>query len=530
MKPMTDVIQRVKTSEEEELQMKSAGDSGRNASADLETSINQSRGGGQSLNDSIRQPMEQAFGADFSGVKVHTDSKSDQLNQSIQAKAFTTGQDIFFRQGEYNPGNKGGQELLAHELTHVVQQSGNVAQAKQEQPQVHSNIQRKTDISVSCNTPLQSNRIIQLMGPKPSFERVKSSSGDEPIFELSEFNEEEFDTTDEESNTQEDYTEMLANYETLDASKKKGFFKRLKDKWKGSDKQEIAMAFKGRGSDISGIVKGTESIKSTLNEAKGIKVEEPGSDSILEKILGKAFAEIIGKIGTGISSIVNAGKSIWSWIGRYKQMKSFKNKLETSDSGLREAVTYSYAKIRRSVWEGFADMVFNVTQSVCRVITVISGGTAVVAPILDAALTIAKAVKKLVHAAKGVYKWIIGTRGVNREISAGQIIGYAASGNEDAIELIYVFKPFKFLDEYHGPKGKTINEKVDAFAETKTRTVTNAGKRLLGKNVSDFLDLRQLDLQTMKVLFPDILKQGPDDYMLKMVAELKSSLTSMSTV
>ena len=132
MKPMADVIQRVKTSqEEEELQMKSAADSGKNASTDLETSINQARGGGQSLNDSIRQPMEQAFGADFSGVKVHTDGKSDQLNQSIQAKAFTTGKDIFFRQGEYNPGNKGGQELLAHELTHVVQQNSGSVQRSQ---------------------------------------------------------------------------------------------------------------------------------------------------------------------------------------------------------------------------------------------------------------------------------------------------------------------------------------------------------------------------------------------------------------
>ena len=111
MKPMADVIQRVKTSEEEEeLQMKSAADSQRNASADLESSINQARGGPQSLSDSIRQPIEQAFGADFSGVKVHTDSKSDELNQSIQAKAFTTGQDIFFRQGEYNPGSTGGRE------------------------------------------------------------------------------------------------------------------------------------------------------------------------------------------------------------------------------------------------------------------------------------------------------------------------------------------------------------------------------------------------------------------------------------
>ncbi len=97
---------------------------GMTAASDLEASINQARGGGQPLADNIQEPMEQAFGADFSGVKVHTDAKSDQLNQSIQARAFTTGPDVFFRQGEYNPGSKSGQELLAHELTHVVQQNG----------------------------------------------------------------------------------------------------------------------------------------------------------------------------------------------------------------------------------------------------------------------------------------------------------------------------------------------------------------------------------------------------------------------
>jgi ppGpp synthetase/RelA/SpoT-type nucleotidyltranferase len=74
--------------------------------------------------------MEQAFGADFSQVKVHTDSESDKLNKSIQAKAFTTGKDIFFKKGEYQPDSKPGQELLAHELTHVVQQNGNQVQAK----------------------------------------------------------------------------------------------------------------------------------------------------------------------------------------------------------------------------------------------------------------------------------------------------------------------------------------------------------------------------------------------------------------
>jgi len=95
------------------------------APADLESSIQRARGGGQPLGDGIRERMEGAFGADFSGVRVHTDGTSDQLNQSIQAKAFTTGQDVFFRQGAYEPGNRGGQELLAHELTHVVQQQKN---------------------------------------------------------------------------------------------------------------------------------------------------------------------------------------------------------------------------------------------------------------------------------------------------------------------------------------------------------------------------------------------------------------------
>ncbi|MBN3910156.1 MAG: DUF4157 domain-containing protein [Nostoc sp. NMS1] len=133
MKPLansiTPLVQReALPEEEEELQMKPMvhqAEAGMAAAPDLEASINQAKGGGQAIADNIREPMEQAFGADFSGVKVHTDGQSDQLNRSIQARAFTTGQDVFFRQGEYNPGSRGGQELIAHELTHVVQQNDN---------------------------------------------------------------------------------------------------------------------------------------------------------------------------------------------------------------------------------------------------------------------------------------------------------------------------------------------------------------------------------------------------------------------
>ncbi|MEA5516994.1 DUF4157 domain-containing protein, partial [Nodularia sp. UHCC 0506] len=144
--------------EEEELQMKPEITSlqrreaigGGEASTDLDTAINSARGSGQKMADNIREPMEQAFGADFSGVKVHTDGQSDQLNQSIQAKAFTTGQDVFFRQGAYEPGSRGGQELLAHELTHVVQQSGGM---------VRRAIQNTGELAISPTTTIIQRKI-----------------------------------------------------------------------------------------------------------------------------------------------------------------------------------------------------------------------------------------------------------------------------------------------------------------------------------------------------------------------------------
>ena len=96
------------------------------ATPEVEAAIEQARGGGRSLDTGIQRQMESAFGTSFSGVRVHTDSTADTLNQSLSARAFTTGQDIFFRQGEYNPGSSSGKELLAHELTHVVQQTGGI--------------------------------------------------------------------------------------------------------------------------------------------------------------------------------------------------------------------------------------------------------------------------------------------------------------------------------------------------------------------------------------------------------------------
>jgi hypothetical protein len=88
----------------------------------FERQLNAAREQGQPLPPALREDFETKFGADFSRVRVHADALADQLNQSIQAKAFTTGQDVFFRRGAYEPGSTSGQRLIAHELTHVAQQ------------------------------------------------------------------------------------------------------------------------------------------------------------------------------------------------------------------------------------------------------------------------------------------------------------------------------------------------------------------------------------------------------------------------
>ncbi len=90
----------------------------------LEAGLRQAGGGGQALPSPVRRPMEQAFGTDFDGVRLHADATADRLSRALGAQAFAAGQDIFFSHGKYDPGSAAGQELLAHELTHVVQQRG----------------------------------------------------------------------------------------------------------------------------------------------------------------------------------------------------------------------------------------------------------------------------------------------------------------------------------------------------------------------------------------------------------------------
>ena len=125
---ITPLVQRQVEEEEEEeemLQAKSREDAPSEVTDDLESQINAIKGGGRPLAESERAYFEPRFGADFSQVKVHTDMQADESTRVMNAKAYTLGQDVVFGAGQYAPGTSEGRRLMAHELTHVVQQNGN---------------------------------------------------------------------------------------------------------------------------------------------------------------------------------------------------------------------------------------------------------------------------------------------------------------------------------------------------------------------------------------------------------------------
>jgi hypothetical protein len=98
------------------------GAEGSKLEPEIGTQIQAKRGDGRPLTSSERRFMEPRFGVDFGAIRVHTNQEADTHSRALHARAFTMGSDIFFRAGEYTPGNAEGHRLLAHELTHSIQQ------------------------------------------------------------------------------------------------------------------------------------------------------------------------------------------------------------------------------------------------------------------------------------------------------------------------------------------------------------------------------------------------------------------------
>lgn len=114
--------------QEKVLQRSSIGqDSGGTISPSVGTRLQNRKGQGKQLPPPVAQQMGQGFNTDFGAVRIHADQEASDLNDQLSARAFTYETDIYFASGEYDPGSASGKRLLAHELTHVVQQQGGEA-------------------------------------------------------------------------------------------------------------------------------------------------------------------------------------------------------------------------------------------------------------------------------------------------------------------------------------------------------------------------------------------------------------------
>ena len=155
----TEALQRQSATEEENsdhIQAKPATSlaGSFDAGEEVEARLSQSKGGGSPLPDPVRAYMEPRFGVDFSHVRIHTGSHAVQMNRSVAAQAFTHGADIYYGAGS-SPTNL---DLTAHELTHVVQQTGG------KPPQTKKQVQPRT---LGPEPPVQRNCAVCAAGATP---------------------------------------------------------------------------------------------------------------------------------------------------------------------------------------------------------------------------------------------------------------------------------------------------------------------------------------------------------------------------
>ncbi len=120
----------IQSSGEDKLQLKRISSNQKQSNAkkqvgdEFDQNLRQAEKGGTEINEKTRAEMESGFGRDFQNVRIHKDARANKMSQSIGAKAFTHGNHIYFNSGQYQPENQKGKKLLAHELTHTIQQKG----------------------------------------------------------------------------------------------------------------------------------------------------------------------------------------------------------------------------------------------------------------------------------------------------------------------------------------------------------------------------------------------------------------------
>jgi len=500
--------------EEEELQMKSLqpqiGTEGGDVSDEVQSSINGSRGSGKSIEENVRSSMENAFGADFSDVRIHIGAESTALNDSMNARAFTTGNDIFFRQGEYTPGSSSGKEILAHELTHVVQQTSpspinrvdtkempereigleNNPLALEETPLVNT----VSDLSI---TPTLSDLTQRLFGFGKQKAQVLSEEEKEP--EASKSSEipdavNEGDSVTEVSRGDPSPGRERANA-VVDESGAPGSPSPGRER---ATALGVSAAVKDKGSvteanklitDLTvGIEGWVKSIsvnfgKAAAEEDKdskltGKEAEKAGLEDFYKGVpFFKSLSDFFSGTGKHITNIVKAVpgsqiafaaalKAIDTYKDRRKELDALKAlqsrqaeaAKEEEPTKFSQSISYSVKKAWRSVASRAMDAVVSVVNGIAGAVTAVGTlvggplGAASVGAVAGAVTVAANGVKlmaTIVTKTKGLWKWWKGTRGVAREKNAGVIVDTAmgdSSEAKDAATLIATLKPAGLVD------------------------------------------------------------------------------------
>ena len=493
--------------EEEELQMKSLqpqiGTEGGDVSDEVQSSINGSRGSGKSIEENVRSSMENAFGADFSDVRIHLGAESTALNDSMNARAFTTGNDIFFRQGEYTPGSSSGKEILAHELTHVVQQTSpspiNRMDTK-ETPEREIGLENnplaleETPLVNTVNdlpiTPTLSDLTQRLFGFGKKKAQAPSEEKKEPEASTSSKIPDavnEGDSVTEVSRGDPSPGRERANAVVDESGAPGSPSKRLRAA-DFTDKGMVTEANKLIKDLTVGIEGWVKSISVNFGKAAVEEKKDSGlKDKEAEKAGLKAFNEGTPFIkslsdffsGTGkhITNIVKAVpgsqiafaaalKAIDTYKDRRKEFDALKAlqsrqaKVATEDASTEfsQSVSYSVKKAWRSVASRAMDAVVSVVNGIAGAVTAVGTlvggplGAASVGAVAGAVTVAANGVKlmaTIVTKTKGLWKWWKGTRGVAREKNAGVIVDTAmgdSSEAEDAATLIATLKPAGLVD------------------------------------------------------------------------------------
>jgi len=156
----------VQTKEEEGVQAKEFVGSSDNSVSD--NSLQSTKGGGSSLPSDTLAEMNSGFGADFSGVKIHTGAQAEEMSGSLGAQAFTHQNDIYFNSNKFNPSTTSGKFLLAHELAHTVQQGATPVKETQQEPEQSTSGSATT--VTETNNPKQKEQSVEAIINAPATE------------------------------------------------------------------------------------------------------------------------------------------------------------------------------------------------------------------------------------------------------------------------------------------------------------------------------------------------------------------------